>query len=201
VVVTGIQSLGVIFLVVPLFLRGIKHDAWEDTCRWFGGLSAIGALLLLGMFAYSAWQHFHEEAFDVRKTELAITLAFVLNTVALALAMARTGGPSCSTYGQMIPMQLSGMLLLAQQKQTFTSDRSFQPVIYSAITLFFWALSVLFWQQLAHWKGWETTVGPNESGYRFLSPGILISFEILLMAIAYFVPRKFSPRIKVQQPV
>jgi hypothetical protein len=201
VIVFVIQLLGVVFLVVPLMLPGIKNDGWQQSCRRFGGLAAIGLVLLLGMFVYAAWQHFHDQAFDVRKTELAITLAFVLNTVALALAMARTGGPSCSTYGQMIPMQLSGMLLLAQQKQTFTSDQSFQPVIYAAITLFFWGSSVLFWQQLAHWRGWATTIGTNERGYGFLSPGLLIFCEILLMAIAYFVPRKFSPRDKVQQSI
>ena len=199
VIVFLIQLLGVVFLVVPLMLPGIKNDGWQQSCRRFGILAVIGALLLLSMFVYAAWQNFKDRAFDVRKTELAITLAFVLNTVALALAMARTGGPSCSTYGQMIPMQLSGMLLLAQQKQAFTSDRSIQPVIYPTITLFFWGSSVLFWQQLAHWRGWVTTIGPNESGYGFLSPGLLIFCEILIMAIAYFVPRKFSPRDKVKQ--
>ncbi len=155
------------------------------------------------MLLYAAKRRFKDPPryFDVRKTELAIAFAFFLNTVALALAMARTGGPSCSTYGQMIPMQLSGMLLLALQKETFTSDRSLRPIIYPAITLFFWGSSVVSWQQLANWRGWTITVGPNQGGYGFLSPGLLIFCEILLMAIAYFVPRKFSPRDKVQQPI
>jgi len=203
VIVTGIQWLGVGFLVGPLVTPGIQNNGWQRSCLLFGLLAALGAALLLIMLLYAAKRRFKDppSSFDVRKTELAITFVFVLNTVALALAMARTGGPSCSTYGQMIPMQLSGMLLLALQKETFTSDRSFRSIIYPAITLFFWGSSVLFWQQLAQWRGWATTIGANEVGYGFLSPGLLIFCEVLLMAIAYFVPRKFSPRNKIQQPI
>jgi hypothetical protein len=141
VIVTGIQWLGVGFLVGPLVTRGIQSSGWQRSCLLFGLLAALGAVLLLIMLLYAAKRRFKDppDSFDVRKTELAITFAFVLNTVALALAMARTGGPSCSTYGQMIPMQLSGMLLLALQKETFTSDRSFRSIIYPVITLFFGA--------------------------------------------------------------
>ncbi len=201
-VVTVIQFLGVLFFVVPLVTPAIQKEGWQRSCLYFGGFSALGLASLLIISFYAALRHFKGLAhpFDVWKTELAIGLAFGLNNLALALAMARTGGVLCSIYAQMIPMQLAGMLLLAQQKEAFTTKRSVWPLLYPAIALLSWGISAWFGQWLANAKGWATTISPDERGFGFLSPGLLVCCEIILMAFAYFFPRSFSKRESSSQP-
>jgi hypothetical protein len=183
-----IQTLGVVFVLGPLIKPGFSADDWQRSCLLFGTLSAIGWLLLFAMFWVAAKRAFKKEEFNTRQTEVMISVAFVLNTVALSLAMTRTGGPASSSFGQMIVMQLSGILLLEQQKEAFTSRHTFWPLAYPILTLLFWGSAVLFWRHLAARMGWSTTV----VGYAFLSPSILILCEIVLMAVAYFLPRTFS---------
>ena len=194
VVVILIQSLGLLLIVPFLIAPATNSDGWQRSCLWFSGLAGLGWVALFLASCFSLWQLGHSRSFNVAQTELAITLAFVFNTVALSLAMARTGGPTCSIFGQIIPMQLAGILLLEQQKETFTSKRSYFPAIYAAITLIIWGFAVLSSQKLAAWRGWALNIAPHETGYGILSHSRLILFEIVFMAVAYFLPQWFSNR-------
>ena len=63
-------------------------------------------------------------SFGPKITEGVIWLVFAINTVFFTLGMARTGGPAESFFAQLVPIQLSGILVLQQQKLMLTRARA-----------------------------------------------------------------------------
>src|SRR5215217_299192 len=86
VIVTVIQLIGVSLLIAPLLIPGVQSNGWQRHCLLFGLLGVCGVALLLIVLLHAAKQRFKDPPllFDVRKTELAITLTFILNTIALS---------------------------------------------------------------------------------------------------------------------
>jgi len=120
-----------------------------------------------------------------------ILLTFGVNIIAFSLAMARTGGPSHSFFGQLVPMQLSGILILEEQKAIMTSKQPSTRArawLYAGFTVFVWLIVVLFPAQVALVFGQkEMTIETGLKTYEEWAATILFILGIVVTAFAYWV--------------
>src|SRR5947209_5951269 len=152
-VVSGIQVIGVLItLVVLLLIKLIAEEEWQSFYWWLWGVAGVGSCLgLLLAFAIMGIR-----TFNVDYTERIINALFVTNTLAFALAMVRTGGSPYSAFGQVIPIQLSGILILEQQKEKMTSTHSNAALGYAGISIVVWVVAEVSGSCLAMLFGWTT---------------------------------------------
>jgi hypothetical protein len=187
-VVSFIQASGVVItLGVLVLVQLIVGEGWQSFYWWLWGVAGVGSCLgLLLAFAIMGIR-----TFDVDYAERIIQVLFVTNTLAFALAMVRTGSFPCSAFGQVIPIQLSGILLLEQQKERMTSTRSNAALGYAGIAIVIWVIAELSRSYLATSLGW--TAGGNgtawESGNR-IATTILVVTGMLFTTIAYLLPSR-----------
>lgn len=187
-VVSAIQVLGFAITIIPLIIGARAGGVWQYDCLWVGiiaGVLSIGAIILvyigMGIFGFNA-----------KLTEWIIRAIFVVNTTAFAFAAARTGGPSCSIFGQIIPIQLSGILLLEQQKEKMTSKQSKGRLVfgYAAIAIIAWVIVELFRDRLAALLGWSASVtGTIPGTWYTIAATSLVAAGMAFTAIAYLLPR------------
>lgn len=82
--------------------RPTNEADWQNDClgiAYFLGATVILLFLVFGFTYIRRWRPGIPEG--------VILFTFVVNIIAFSLAMARTGGPSHSFFGQLVPMQLS----------------------------------------------------------------------------------------------
>jgi hypothetical protein len=138
--VFGLELVGIAIIMIPLISQGMATKGWQRDCLLIGGIAGGVSVVILSLTHVVMGIR----GINVTLTEGIIGVIFVVNTIAFAVAMARTGGPSCSVFGQIIPLQLSGMLLFEQQKEKMTSQHTYAAVFYTAITISIWVIAVLF---------------------------------------------------------
>jgi len=188
-VVSLIQTFGVIiaFCLIkygPGLFGATKEERWQQDCLKIAYVlfGSLGVLLLT--FIVSNLCRRCKPSFP----EATILLMFVVNTVAFSFAMARTGGPSHSFFGQLVPMQLSGILLLEQQKATMTSKNAIRPWYFAGFTILIWLIVARFPHQVAWLCNWsQMSFETSIISYEKWAATILFMVGIIVTAFAYWV--------------
>ena len=201
-VVALIQLVGV-FLTIWLiegFPRSFgltKQTDWQYDCFLIACVLAAMGLYLFVIFVLSY-------IFEWRPgiSEFSILLAFSVNIVFFSLAMQRTGGPAHSFFAQLVPMQLSGILILEQQRAMMTSRRlspRWRALVYAGFTILAWLIVVLFPDQVQWLCGWqritiessgdayEVWTASSRDAYEMWTATILFILGISVTAFAYWV--------------
>ena len=189
--VAVIQLVGVslTFVLIKYFPRAFGLAAetdWQHDCLAIAYTLGLTGVLLLLMYGFS-----HQRRWKPIIPEGSILVTFGVNIIAFSLAMARTGGPSHSFFGQLVPMQLSGILILEQQKLMMTSNQSSTRArawLYAGFPVFVWLAVVSFPFQVASLFGWkETTIEIGIKTYEAWTATILFTLGVLVTAFAYWV--------------
>lgn len=189
--VAFIQFVGVLLttFLIKYFPRafGLAADTdWQRDCLAIANILWLTVIILLLTFGFS-----HQRRWNPIIPEGSILVTFGVNIIAFSLAMARTGGPSHSFFGQLVPMQLSGILILEQQKLMMTSNQSSTRArawLYAGFTISVWLAVVLFPFQVASLFGWkETTIEIEVKTYEEWTATILFVLGIIVTAFAYWV--------------
>lgn len=186
-VVSGIQVIGVLITLGVLWIaQSVTDKEWLRDCWRIGVVAGFGSWLIL-LLAYAIMG---VRAFSINCAELLIKAIFAINTLAFALAMARTGGASCSVFGQVIPIQLSGILLLEQQKEKMTSTHSNAALGYAGFAISVWIAAELSRNRLSALFGWVGGDGENTlEDWNRIAGTILVVVGMLFTAVAYLLPR------------
>lgn len=187
-VVTLIQTAGV-YLAVALIEEGprvfrITGEAdWQHDCLLIGKGLKASVLILWVTFGCSWFWKWRASI-----PEFVIRTVFGLNIIAFSLAMARTGGPSHSFFGQLLPMQLSGMLLLEHQKATLLKSKRTAPWGYAGYAVVWWLIVWVFDMWVAKLFGRQKMiVEALFAPYEAFAATILFTLGIGVTAFAYFV--------------
>jgi len=194
-VVSFIQFIGVVltyFLITsgPSFF-GVQKVSWQSYCLRIAYVLFVSTSVLVVTFWLSFFYSWRASI-----GEGIIWFTFGVNIVAFSLAMARTGGPAHSFFGQLVPLQLSGILLLQQQKAILTCKprKPWRPTAY---TVFVWLIIVVIGRLI----GWQSmTADPNLEKYETYAAGALFLLGILVIALAYWLPTRpsFIARFQTQ---
>jgi len=195
-VVSLIQLVGFIALVLlirfgPRWFKASSNAPWQRDCLRItfvmGGIS-LGALFLTLILGF---------LFSLNATvpEWVIWGVFGINTAVFSLGMARTGGPSNSFFGQLVPLQLSGILVLEQQRTMMTKT----PLVtwkFAAFSVLVWLVVVLFRRNFAQLLGWKNLVmGPGVHRFVLFATTTLFILSVAVTVLAYWLP----PRKEVIQ--
>jgi hypothetical protein len=190
-VVTLIQLVGVslTFFLIKSFPRffGLTNEAdWQRDCLVLAYILVGTIVLLILTYTFSFLRRWKP-----RISEGVILVTFGVNIITFSLAMARTGGPSHSFFAQLVPMQLSGILILEQQKLMMTSNQSSTRArawLYAGFTVFVWLGVVLFPLQVASLFGrQETTIEIGLKTYEEWTATILFVLGVVVTAFAYWI--------------
>lgn len=177
----------------PRYFDGTYEAYWQDDCLKLARvLFVIGCCLLVTcVLGYLTFSSRYFAAWAPAIAEGGILLTFGLNIVYFSLAMMRTGGPAHSFFAQLVPMQLSGILILEQQRMMMTSRRlspRWRALVYAGFTILVWMIVVSFRervQSLFHWEGKVIESSPDD--YEMWIAVILFVLGIVVTAFAYWV--------------
>ena len=204
-VVSAIELVGVglTFLLIKygpgLFSLRSEPD-WQNDCLGISYVLFFTGFGVLVMFALSWFRRWHPSV-----PEGIILLTFVVNIICFTLAMARTGGPSNSFFGQLVPMQLSGILILEEQKAMVTAGKSTKrrrAWFYAGFSILVWGIVWYYpehFQGLFHWKELTIKLPPNPTpqneaslkSYQNSAATFLFTLGMIVTAFAYW----FTPRL------
>lgn len=182
----------------PRWFSGTSVTAWQRDCLagigLFGGASLIALIMMLigGVFLPRIVKIRNAILFYGPKiTEGVIWLVFAMNTVFFTLGMARTGGPAESFFAQLVPIQLSGILVLQQQKLMLTGARA---TIWTfgtsaAFSVLTWLIAVSFQVQAVGIMGWDKTMmeGTLEAFGVFATTALFV-LSVAVTVVAYWLP-------------
>jgi hypothetical protein len=187
-----IQFVGTLVVLLPLS-RKMREDGWQHDCFIVGLVFGVtGFLVLVATLIYVPVANYLSKDINVVATEWIIKILYTTNVVALSLAMARVGDPSGNVFGHLIALQLSGILLLEQQKESMTTPSSYTAMGYGLIAVFIWIAAVRFRESFVHLWFWSGDVKPCTSGCDDkLATKWLIPFEIVFTVFAYYFPKFF----------
>ena len=155
VAVIELLALAVCFL--PLLT--CPHQ-WQKDCRKLGTVAAILALAVCLMVLAGATlaPRATYDATVIKYVERGIVSIYLLNVLFLVFVTARTGGPTISLYGTLIPVQLSAMLFMQLQKDKLTNEASTQlATLYVVIALAGYLAAHYLRQRIASWPFLFTT--------------------------------------------
>jgi hypothetical protein len=203
-VVSLIQLIGFFTTILlvrwgPRWFTGTSKDEWQRDC--LRGAYGFGGVSLLALFLTLIWGSLF--SLDANGPEKVISGVFVLNTVFFAFAMARTGGAARSFFGQLVPIQLSGILVLEQQRAMMTHTK-LTTWTFAAFSTFVWVAAVLLRKRLArrlHWK--EFLREPGLEKFTAFAVTFLFVLSVAVTVLAYWLPARpeFIEFIKRHQPL
>lgn len=152
----GVVVIVEIFALLICFLPlvGTAHQ-WQRDCQAIGAKAAIVTVSVcaLVLALASLVPRPRDEGKFVRRLEWGIITTYILNVLFLLLVIARTGGPTSSLYGTLIPIQLSAMLFLQLEKDRFAEKPSRGlAVFYLAIGLMGYLASYRLRTQIGSWR-------------------------------------------------
>jgi len=198
--VSLIQLVGVslTFILIKWVPRrfGLANEAtWQQDCLLIAYALGGTIVLLFLTFIFSYLRRWKPSV-----PEGIILFTFAANIIAFSLAMARTGGPSHSFFAQLVPMQLSGILILEQQKAMMASQQSTKRKrawFYAGFTIVVWLVVVLSPVQVAN------PIKDVSQTYEELAATILFILGMAVTAFAYWVtPRaEFIASFRRPDPV
>lgn len=182
----------------PRWFNVVSEAEWQRDCLngiwYFGGASLIALIMMLigGVFLPRIVKIRNAILFYGPKiTEGVIWLVFAINTVFFTLGMARTGGPAESFFAQLVPIQLSGVLVLQQQKVMLTRARATiwtfgTFAIFSVLT---WLTAVSFQVQAVGIMGWDKTMMEDTlKGFGVFATTVLFVLSVAVTVVAYWLP-------------
>lgn len=150
VVAIELFALGVCFL--PLLKC---PQQWQKDCRKLGTLAGFLALIVCLIVLVGA-SLAPREAYDaavVRFLEWGIVGVYILNVTILVFVTARTGGPTSSLYGTLIPIQLSAMLFMQLEKDRLIRESSIGiAALYVVFALVGYLLAHYLQKPIASWN-------------------------------------------------
>jgi hypothetical protein len=150
VVAIELLALGVCFL--PLLKC---PQQWQKDCRKVGTVAGFLALLvcLIALVAVSLAPRAAYDGAVVRFLEWGIVGVYALNVTILVFVTARTGGPTSSLYGTLIPIQLSAMLFMQLEKDRLTGESSVRIAgLYVVFALVGYLLAHYLREPIARWR-------------------------------------------------
>ena len=199
-VVSLIQSVGVYLTIglneyLPLFFGLTEEAGWQRDClkiasvlRWTITMlffTLIGSYLL-------RWKP--------KTSEVVIIITFVVNIFAFSLAMVRTGGPAHSFFAQLVPMQLSGILILEQQKAMMTSQqpsKRWRALLYAVFAIVASLTVVCLSKRFQRLFGWQDlTMQANQESYARWVATTLFILGMIVTAFAYLVTPRLADSIR-----
>jgi hypothetical protein len=188
-VVALIQLVGFFATIVlvkwgPRWFTGTSKADWQSDC--LRGAYVFGGTSLLALFVTLIFGLLF--SLDASVPERVISGVFAVNTIFFAFAMARTGGAACSFFSQLVPIQLSGILVLEQQKAMMTHTR-LTTWTFAIFSTFIWVAAVLFRKRLArrlHWK--EFILEPGLEKFTVFAATCLFTLSIGVTVLAYWLP-------------
>jgi hypothetical protein len=163
-----------LFIATPE--AGWQHDCFYGALV-FGGISSILLALPLALVRLCPIR--------AKIPELLIWAIFGINTIFFSLGMARTGGPSHSFFSRLVPIQLSGILLLQLQKVMITRIKANiwtfgAGATFSIIT---WLVVVLFPTPIVQIVGWgKFSAEPSLESFASFA------VTVLFVLFAYWLP-------------
>lgn len=200
-VVAFIQTVGV-YLAIALIEYGPRAFKIGETADWQHDCLLIGKALQMSVVVL--WLTFGCSWFWKWRAsipEFVIMIVFGLNIIAFSLAMARTGGPSQSFFGQLLPMQLSGILLLEHQKAALLKTKRTAPWGYAGYAVAWWLIASVFHSAVAGLFGREQmTVEASFACYEKVAASILFALGIGVTAFAYVITDRPGFVARFQRP-
>ena len=169
---------------------------WQFDCLVIGGVLVLSLLILWPTFGCTYF-------WDWRASipEGVIRFIYGLNIVAFSVAMARTGVPSQSFFGQLVPMQLTGMLLLEHQRSVILNSKRTSPWGFAAFAVCCWLAVVVLKVQVGRLFGRnEMVVETDFQSYEHFAATVLFILGIVVTAAAYWITdrpsfiARFRPR-------
>lgn len=196
-VVALIQLVGVLltFWLIEYFPShfDVTYQAiWQDDCLKLARvLFVIGlALLVASAVGHLTFSSRYFAAWAPAIAEGSILLTFGVNIVYFSLAMMRTGGPAHSFFAQLVPMQLSGILILEQQRMMMTSRRlspRWRAWVYAGFTIFVWMIVVSSPERVQSVLDWRyMMIERRGDDYELWAAAILFVLGIIVTAVAYW---------------
>lgn len=193
-VVSAIEIVG--YAAVVLLVRWVPRWSWfkldESKTEWlrdclrfanfFGRISL--ALLFITLIISVLW------SWGVSFPEWVIRVVFGINTICFALGMIRSGGPSRSFFGQLVPLQLSGILVLEQQKAMLTQVQFTTWVfVFAAFSMVVWLVAVLSQKRVVQCWNWSE-ISSDHSLERFnvFAATVLFVLSVCVTVMAYWLP-------------
>jgi len=176
-----IQILGAV--TIQLLLR-TSGAAWQTDCLSIADAVTCVTLGLLVMLVLILLM-----PTLVKLTEPLIVFTFLVNTLACCVALARTGGPVNSLFGPLIPIQLSGVLVLEQQKEAQTKKPSRVPWGYAAISILLWLAAHFGAEQINAVFHWKSSGQGQLTGSYATEAALLTAIGMLFTAMTYLMPR------------
>jgi hypothetical protein len=178
-----------VFALVMCFLPLIRpKDQWQKDCLRFGRVAAILALIVcvLDFAAYNLAPRSWDEASVSLFPEIGIVAIYILNVAILTLVIARTGGPTSSLYGTLIPIQLSAMLFLQFQKDRLIGKGSVgaAPFYYVLIAMVGYLAAYYLQRRVVSWTTLFTP-DPNQVDYARLNAPWAASLTIVAMLLSF----------------
>ena len=156
---------------------------WQLDCLKIAlgfGLVTVVTLLVTLTVGFLSW--------NARLPETIIWVVFGINTIFFVLGMARTGGPAHSFFTQLVPIQLSGILVLEQQKAMLTNARliTWPFAVFSIVAWFAgMAFSVQF-KKLFSWE--ELSMNPSLERFAVFATTSLFALSMAVTVFAYWAP-------------
>ncbi|MFZ1011242.1 MAG: hypothetical protein WAN65_30665 [Candidatus Sulfotelmatobacter sp.] len=131
----AVAIIELVALLICFFPLVRAADQWQKDCRKCGFIALIVALVVgtLMLSIAGLAPRSSNQTTIVHLLEAGVIAIYILNVVALSLVTARSGGPTSSLYGTLIPIQLSAMLFLQLQKDRLTGEASVDSAIYYAV--------------------------------------------------------------------
>jgi hypothetical protein len=206
-VVTFIQLIGLCITLGPLTIWHLfVKENWQLFCLLVGGVAgAVTVVRLLLTYAAMGLPGTNEDR-SANRIESTIRFIFIINTIALAFGIARTGGASNSVFSQTIPIQLSGILLLEQQKEKLISTSSDSQAYwwYASFSIVAWVAVALAGKKLMSLFGYPSDVQQTSlEKWGWIAAIVLGAAGMILTVIAYkvegipFLVKLFKNRSRV----
>jgi hypothetical protein len=187
-VVSLIQLIGFIatlllIWIAPKWFDATTVAAWQVDCLKIalalGLITLIGLLVILPV-GFLWW--------NARFPEITIWVIFGINTIFFVLGMARTGGPAHSFFTPLVPIQLSGILVLEQQKAMLTNARLITWP-FALFSILAWIGGMAFSAHFKEWLAWkELSMDPSLEGFAVFATTSLFALSMGVTVFAYWAP-------------
>ena len=150
--VVAIELLALAVCFLPLLKC---PQQWQKDCRKLGTAAGFLALIVcvIALVSANLAPRASYDAAVILFLEWGIVGIYVLNVTILVFVTARTGGPTSSLYGTLIPIQLSAMLFMQLEKDRLTGESSVGlAALYVIFALAGYLVAHYLKDRIASWK-------------------------------------------------
>lgn len=186
-VVVFIEIAALIICFLPLVHA---TDQWQKDCRTVGIIASVIALVFCSIVSSGAG--IAPRTTDEikikrlsRRLEFCIITTYILNVLFLFLVIARTGGPTNSLYGTLIPIQLSAILFLQLQKDRIVRKASLGiAAFYFAVGIIGYVAALLLHPYISAWS-FLFAPDPSPVNYAHVNAPWAATLTVLGMGLSF----------------